>query len=199
MAVNVEWQVKPPGKKGDEPQMYPRITDCEVIGEERLSKLMAARGTLSQGMALAALSDLAEVMAELLSDGKAVNIPALGSFKLSIGSDAEIHPNSDGRMRSVVLRGVNFQPSNELMDGIGKPTFKWRPATGMAIAPSVDQLLPKLEQYFQTRDSITRAEFEQMYGLKRTTAYDRLKKLEEAGVIQAVGHGPGTVYKKVGQ
>ena len=198
MAVNIEWQVKPPGKKGEKPQMYPRITDSEAIGEEQLAKLMAAHGTLSQGMALAALSDLAEVMAGLLGEGKAVSIPALGSFKLSIGSDAEIHPDSDGRMRSVIVRGVNFQPSSELMDAIGKPTFRWRPSTGVAIAPSVDQLVPMLAQYFQTHDSITRAEFVQMFGLKRSTACDRLKKLEEAGVIRAVGHGPGTVYKNLG-
>lgn len=197
MAVNIEWQVKPPGKKGEQPQMYPRITDSEVVSEEQLAKLMAAHGTLSQGMALAALSDLAEVMAGLLGDGKVIDIPALGSFKLSIGSDAEIHPDSDGRMRSVVVRGVNFQPSSELMDGIGKPTFKWRSTTGVAIAPSVDQLVLKLAQYFQTHDSITRAEFERMFGLKRSTACDRLKKLEEAGVIQAVGHGPVTVYRNV--
>ena len=197
MAVNIEWQVKPPGKKGEKPQMFPRITDCEVIGEEQLAKLMAAHGTLSQGTALAALSDLAEVMGRLLGDGKAIHIPALGTFKLSIGSDAEIHPDSDGRMRSVVVRGVNFQPSNELMDAVGKPAFKWRPATGVAIAPSVDQLVPQLAQYFQTHDSITRAEFESLFGLKRTTAYDRLKKLEEAGAIQAVGHGRVTVYRNV--
>ena len=63
MAINIEWQVKPPGKNGETPQMFPRITDCEIVNEQQLAELMASHGTLSRGNAKAALSDLAEVMA----------------------------------------------------------------------------------------------------------------------------------------
>ncbi|MGM9708041.1 MAG: hypothetical protein ACI3ZB_00315 [Prevotella sp.] len=48
--------------------------------------------------------------------------------------------------------------------------------------------------FFLTHDSITRAEFEHPFGLKRITAYSRLKGLEEMCVIQAVGYGKETVY-----
>ena len=44
--------------------------------------------------------------------------------------------------------------------------------------------------------SITRATFAQMFSLKRTTAYLRLKELEQMGVIQAVGRGKETKYIK---
>ena len=33
-----------------------------------------------------------------------------------------------------------------------------------------------------------------MFGLKRTTAYSRLKELEELGVLQAIGQGRETQY-----
>ena len=194
MAINIEWQVKPPSKHEDKPQMFPRITDSEIVSEQQLAELMASHGSLSRGNAKTALEDLAEVMATLLREGKAIHLPQLGSFKLSIGTDAEIHPDSDRRMKSIVVKGVNFQPAQEFMDAIGKPSFQWKPTTGVAIAPSADQIVPRLAKYFQTHDSITRAEFERTFGLKRTTAYSRLKELEEMGVIQTVGHGKETIY-----
>ena len=194
MAINIEWQVKPPSKNEDKPLMFPRITDSEIVNERQLAELMASHGSLSRGNAKSALGDMAEVMADLLREGKTINIPSLGSFKLSIGTDSEIHPDSDRRMQSIVLRGVNFQPAKELMDAIGKPTFQWKPTTGVAIAPTLEQLIPQLLIFFKTHDSITREEFERIFGLKRTTAYMRLKELVKTEVIVAVGNGRETKY-----
>ena len=132
MAINIEWQVKPPSKHENKPQMFPRITDSEIVNEQQLAELMASHGSLTKGNAKVALDDLAEVMADLLREGKTINIPSLGSFKLSIGTDSEIRPDSDRRMQSIVIRGMNFQPAQELIEAIGKPTFQWKPTTGVA-------------------------------------------------------------------
>lgn len=194
MAINIEWQVKPPGKHKDKTQLFPRIADSETVNERQLADQISSLGSLKRGNARAALTDLAEVMADLLKEGKTINIPMLGSFKLSIGTDEEIHPDSDRRMQSIVVKGVNFQPAKELIDAIGKPTFQWKPTTGVAIAPTADQLIPQLMAYFKTHDSITREEFERTFDLKRTTAYMRLKELVKMGVIQAIGNGRETKY-----
>ena len=194
MAINIEWQVKPPGKHDSKPQMFPRITDSEIVNEQQLAELVASHGTLSRGNAKTALNDLAEVMAGLLKEGKTISIPSLGSFKLSIGTDSEIPPDSDRRMQSIIVRGVNFQPDQELLDAIGKPTFLWKPTTGVAIAPTLEQIIPQVLTYFNAHDSITRDEFERIFGLKRTTAYMRLKELKEMGVIQTVGNGRERKY-----
>ena len=196
MAINIEWQIKPPGKSEGKPQMFPRITDSEIVNEQQLAELISSHGTLSRGNAKAALNDLAEVMADLLRGDKTIHIPLLGSFKLSIGTDSTIHPDSDRRMQSIVVRGVNFQPAQELIDTIGQPAFLWEPTTGVAIAPTADQLIPQLLTYLQTHGSITRDDFERTFGLKRTTAYSRLKELVKMGVIVAVGSGRNTKYVK---
>lgn len=194
MAINIEWQVKPPSKNEDKPLMFPRITDSKIVNEQQLAELVASHGTLSRGNVKTALNDLAEVMAGLLKEGKTISIPSLGSFKLSIGTDSEIPPDSDRRMQSIIVRGVNFQPDQELLDAIGKPTFLWKPTTGVAIAPTLEQIIPQLLTYFNAHDSITRDEFERIFGLKRTTAYMRLKELKEMGVIQTVGNGRERKY-----
>ena len=194
MAINIEWQVKPPGKHDSKPQMFPRITDSEIVNEQQLAELVASHGTLSRGNVKTALNDLAEVIAGLLKEGKTISIPSLGSFKLSIGTDSEIPPDSDRRMQNIIVRGVNFQPDQELLDAIGKPRFLWKPATGVAIAPTLEQIIPQLLTYFNAHDSITRDEFERTFGLKRTTAYMRLKEMEKMGVIQSVGNGRERKY-----
>lgn len=194
MAINIEWQVKPPGKHDSKPQMFPRITDSEIVNEQQLAELVASHGTLSRGNVKTALNDLAEVIAGLLKEGKTISIPSLGSFKLSIGTDSEIPPDSDRRMQNIIVRGVNFQPDQELLDAIGKPTFLWKPTTGVAIAPTLEQIIPQLLTYFNAHDSITRDEFERIFGLKRTTAYMRLKELVKMGVIQAIGNGRERKY-----
>ena len=194
MAINIEWQVKPPGKHDSKPQMFPRITDSEIVNEQQLAELVASHGTLSRGNVKTALNDLAEVMAGLLKEGKTISIPSLGSFKLSIGTDSEIPHVSDRRMQNIIVRGVNFQPDQELLDAIGKPTFLWKPTTGVAIAPTLEQIIPQLLTYFNAHDSITRDEFERIFGLKRTTAYMRLKELVKMGVIQAIGNGRERKY-----
>ena len=194
MAINIEWQVKPPGKHDSKPQMFPRITDSEIVNEQQLAELVASHGTLSRGNVKTALNDLAEVIAGLLKEGKTISIPSLGSFKLSIGTDSEIPPDSDRRMQNIIVRGVNFQPDQELFDAIGKPTFLWKPTTGVAIAPTLEQIIPQLLTYFNAHDSITRDEFERIFGLKRTTAYMRLKELVKMGVIQAIGNGRERKY-----
>ena len=194
MAINIEWQVKPPGKHDSKPQMFPRITDSEIVNEQQLAELVASHGTLSRGNVKTALNDLAEVMAGLLKEGKTISIPSLGSFKLSIGTDSEIPLDSDRRMQNIIVRGVNFQPDQELLDAIGKPTFLWKPTTGVAIAPTLEQIIPQLLTYFNAHDSITRDEFERIFGLKRTTAYMRLKELVKMGVIQAIGNGRERKY-----
>lgn len=89
---------------------------------------------------------------------------------------------------------MNFQPDQELLDAIGKPTFLWKPTTGVAIAPTLEQIIPQLLTYFNAHDSITRDEFERIFGLKRTTAYMRLKELKGMGVIQTVGNGRERKY-----
>ena len=194
MAINIEWQVKPPGNHDSKPQMFTRITDSEIVNEQQLAELVASHGTLSRGNVKTALNDLAEVMAGLLKEGKTISIPSLGSFKLSIGTDSEIPPDSDRRMQNIIVRGVNFQPDQELLDAIGKPTFLWKPTTGVAIAPTLEQIIPQLLTYFNAHDSITRDEFERIFGLKRTTAYMRLKELVKMGVIQAIGNGRERKY-----
>lgn len=59
MAINIEWQIKAPGKNEEKPQMFPRITDSEIVSEQQLAELVASHGTLSGGNVKTALKPIA--------------------------------------------------------------------------------------------------------------------------------------------
>lgn len=40
MAINIEWQVKPPSKNGEKSQMFPHITDSYTVSEQQLAELI---------------------------------------------------------------------------------------------------------------------------------------------------------------
>ena len=49
MAINIEWQVKPPSKHEEKPQMFPRITDSDTVGENELAEMIASQGKCQDG------------------------------------------------------------------------------------------------------------------------------------------------------
>lgn len=198
MAIDIEWQIKPPHKNdnGDKPKLFPRKAKVDVADENLLAKKLAAHSGISTGVALAVLEDMGEIMGELLREGKDINISSLGRFSLSIGCDEDVYSDTKNSKQKVAVRGVRFQANKELMEVVGEPTFREVARNADIVATSADALIPLLDEYFKTHSHITRAEFESAFNLKRATATLRLKELTNMGVIKQEGAGKNTKYIK---
>lgn len=198
MAIDIEWQIKPPHKNdnGDKPKLFPRKAKVDVADEKLLAKKLAAHSGISTGVALAVLEDMGEIMGELLQEGKDINISSLGRFSLSIGCDEDVYSDTKNSKQKVAVRGVRFQANKELMEVVGEPTFREVARNADIVATSADALIPLLDEYFKTHSHITRAEFESAFNLKRATATLRLKELTNMGVIKQEGAGKDTKYIK---
>ncbi len=198
MAIDIEWQIKPPHKNdnGDKPKLFPRKAKVDVADEKLLAKKLAAHSGISTGVALAVLEDMGEIMGELLQEGKDINISSLGRFSLSIGCDEDVYSDTKNSKQKVAVRGVRFQANKELMEVVGEPTFREVARNADIVATSADALIPLLDEYFKTHSHITRAEFESAFNLKRATATLRLKELTNMGVIKQDGAGKDTKYIK---
>lgn len=198
MAIDIEWQIKPPHKNdnGDKPKLFPRKANVEVVDENLVAKKLAAHSGMSMGVALDVLEDMGTIIAGLLRDGKDVNISSLGRFQLSIGCDEEVYSDTKNSIQKVAVRGVRFQANKELMEVVGESTFREVARNAAIIATSVEELIPLLDEYFKTHSHITRAEFESAFNLKRATATLRLKELTNMGVIKQEGAGKDTKYIK---
>ena len=68
MAIDIEWQVKPPTKKGEtnQPQLFPRIVNADVVGDAELADKIASHSGLSRGVVTNVLEDLANMKRLLL-------------------------------------------------------------------------------------------------------------------------------------
>lgn len=198
MAIDIEWQIKPPHKNdnGDKPKLFPRKAKVDVADEKLLAKKLAAHSGISTGVALAVLEDMGEIMGELLQEGKDINISSLGRFSLSIGCDEDVYSDTKNSKQKVAVRGVRFQANKELMEVVGEPTFREVARNAAIVATSAQELVPLLDEYFKTHSHITRAEFESAFNLKRATATLRLKELTNMGVIKQEGAGKDTKYIK---
>lgn len=198
MAIDIEWQVKPPhnGKEEGQPQMFPRIANGKVIGEQELAGIMAKNTSYTRGMAKALLDDLSVVMSDLLREGNTIDIPSLGTFRLSLGTDSKVTPSTDAAAQKVAVRGINFRPSKAFMQLVSTPSFRTVARNAVPVVPSAARLLPALSGYLDVHGSITSAEFARIFSLKRSTASLRLQQLIGMGAIKAVGHHRGTRYVK---
>lgn len=198
MAIDIEWQIKPPHKNdnGDKPKLFPRKAKVDVADEKLLAKKLAAHSGISTGVALAVLEDMGEIMGELLQEGKDINISSLGRFSLSIGCDEDVYSDTKNSKQKVAVRGVRFQANKELMEVVGEPTFREVARNADIVATPADALIPLLDEYFKTHSHITRAEFESAFNLKRATATLRLKELTNMGLIKQEGAGKITKYIK---
>ena len=198
MAIDIEWQIKPPHKNdnGDKPKLFPRKAKVDVADENLVAKRLAAHSGMSMGVALDVLEDMGEIMGELLREGKDINISSLGRFSLSIGCDEDVYSDTKNSIQKVAVRGVRFQANKYLMDTVGEPTFREVARNAAIVATSAQELVPLLDEYFKTNSHITRAEFESAFNLKRATATLRLKELTNMGVIKQEGAGKDTKYIK---
>lgn len=198
MAIDIEWQIKPPHKNdnGDKSKLFPRKANVDVADENLVAKRLAAHSGMSMGVALDVLEDMGEIIGGLLRDGKDVNISSLGRFQLSIGCDEDVYSDTKNSIQKVAVRGVRFQANKYLMDTVGEPTFREVARNAAIVATSTQELVPLLDEYFKMHSHITRAEFESAFNLKRATATLRLKELTNMGVIKQEGAGKDTKYIK---
>ena len=141
MAIDIEWQVKPPTKKGEtnQPQLFPRIVNADVVGDAELADKIAAHSGLSRGVVTNVLEDLADVLATMMHEGKEVSLSSIGRFRLSIGTDADISPDTVNSTRKICVRGINFQPSDTLLNAIANPSFRQVARNASVVAPSTEQ------------------------------------------------------------
>lgn len=198
MAIDIEWQPKPPNRSDEnaELQMFPRIVNSDIVDEDALAKIMSDNDVYTRGQVKGLLTTLGETIAKLLAEGKTIELSDLGSFKLSIGTNGAVTPSATGSVRNVEVRGINFQPSRELMGRISTPKFHVVARNATPVVPSAADLVAPLSEYLESHASITRTEFATLFKLKRTTACDRLKELQEMGVIKSVGSNRDTKYVK---
>ena len=198
MAINIEWHTVPSRKDNSDgkSRLFPRIVNAGVVDNNELAEILANRSHLSKGTVLCVLDDLSDAIASLLCEGKKVDVSSLGRFRLSLGTEAVVTTEESNTTRGIHVRGVKFQPSGDLLQSIGKPSFRINDRRATIVKYSATDLLPRLKEFMQQHTVFTSSEFAQLFHFKRSTALVRLKELTDMGEIKKIGNGKDTRYAK---
>lgn len=197
MSIKIDWQKYPPQKNAgddEEPHYFPRTKDSRLITDEELFARMSLHSGKHRSYYMPALEDLSQAIAETLLEGNIVKLSDLGTFSLGLGTHDAVTESNFTEMENILINGVKFTPSENLLQRLQHPEFKWSPER--ATHPQLDdeQIVQYLEDWFITHDTITRQEFCNLLQMSRTTGTNWLNKLIDKKVVRKIGHNRDTRY-----
>lgn len=103
---------------------FPVAVGSNPITEGMLYETISHRTTLEESDIKGALSALADIIAEQLSQGNTVNIPELGTFSLSLTSDRKIETADDKQAADHIhVAAINFRAKKALHRRMRSVTF----------------------------------------------------------------------------
>lgn len=203
--ITIDWQPMPPHKanatdastaSSQEPRYYPRINNSRTVKADELFKLASqeAGNIFSHGELQAAFCHVINALATQLQSGNNVEIPDLGTFRLQIEADKDMHLHDLNSTHHVHVRGTSFVPSRSFMSQIGEVPFKWQPSGLPSVHLTDSQILERLSQWFDSHDTIKRKELSQLTNLKQTATHSLILRLISEGTLIRSGRGKNTTY-----
>lgn len=181
---------------GEKKKYHVRTTNRQTLDSDDLMREAEQRSSVTCADWTAVVEGLVDTLMEHLSEGKRIHINKLGYFSVGIGSTEDEDPKAMTR-RTVQVTGVNFQPEKDFLKHIkSKANFvrdRYKSHTADLSPIEVDDLLT---EYFKSHRSMTRAQFQQLCGMTRSTAYRRLTALVqgEHPSLLCKGHKNATTY-----
>lgn len=105
---------KKPGQGKDGEQLwFPRLTSSQQVNLKQMAEILADRSTASRGDVYLIVMGLAQLIPELLADGKTVKLDSLGTFRLQARVDTSPSPDLVSSRHIKEIRAI-FRPDNEI-------------------------------------------------------------------------------------
>lgn len=188
---------------GDEVVLYPQMFGRGVFDTDELAQQLSERCSLTPGDVKAALSGLADMMAERMAAGYSVRLDGIGVFTASLGLvDGKEREQADGTRRnaaSIKVRGVNFRADRQLVqrtDANCHPERTTRRFATSSTRYTPQERLQLALDYIATHGSMRLDDYVRLTGLTRSTASRELCRLagDATSGLQSSGRGPVKCY-----
>lgn len=188
---------------GDEVVLYPQMFGRGVFDTDELAQQLSERCSLTPGDVKAALSGLADMMAERMAAGYSVRLDGIGVFTASLGLvDGKEREQADGTRRnaaSIKVRGVNFRADRQLVqrtDANCHPERTTRRFATSSTRYTPQERLQLALDYIATHGSMRLDDYVRLTGLTRSTASRELCRLADDATsgLQSSGRGPVKCY-----
>ena len=194
---------KMPSLNGDETVLYPQMFGCGVFDTEQLARQLSERCSLTPGDVKAALSGLADMMAERMAMGYSVRLEGIGVFSASLGlAEGKEREQSEGPHRNaanIKVRGVNFRADRRLVahtDANCHPERTTRRFASSSARYTPQERLRLALDYVATHGRLRLDDYVRLTGLTRSTASRELCRLaaDASSGLRASGRGPVKCY-----
>ena len=191
-------------------RVYPKMVTNRTLSRKEFVKMMQHyhRG-ISESTTEAVLTDVVDMLADMLSMGCNVNLEGFGTFSLSLGfeDDKPTEMQTDDDMmkyRKVGVENVNFNSSPEFVKAVKMETDcdLEREMSGVKVIRkqfySKEERIARALEVIEKNGVLTLGDYASINNLSRTAASMELKELtcDKSSPIDSLGRGSHKVWVK---
>ena len=191
-------------------RVYPKMVTNRTLSRKEFVKMMQHyhRG-ISESITEAVLTDVVDMLADMLSMGYNVNLEGFGTFSLSLGfeDDKPTEMQTDDDMmkyRKVGVKNVNFNSSPEFVKAVKMETDcdLEREMSGVKVIRkqlySREERIARALEVIEKNGVLTLGDYASINNLSRTSASMELKELtcDKSSPIDSLGRGSHKVWVK---
>ena len=191
-------------------RVYPKIVTNRTLSRKEFVKMMQNyhRG-ISESTTEAVLTDVVDMLADMLSMGYNVNLEGFGTFSLSLGFEddkpTEMQTDDDlMKYRKVGVKNVNFNSSPEFVKAVKMETDcdLEREMSGVKVIRkqlySKEERIARALEVIEKNGVLTLGDYASINNLSRTAASMELKELtnDKTSPIDSLGRGSHKVWVK---
>ena len=191
-------------------RVYPKMVTNRTLSRKEFVKMMQNyhRG-ISESTTEAVLTDVVDMLADMLSMGYNVNLEGFGTFSLSLGfeDDKPTEMQTDDDMmkyRKVGVKNVNFNSSPEFVKAVKMETDcdLERVMSGVKVIRkqlySKEERIARALSVLEKNAAITLGDYAYINDMSRTAASLELKEITEdpTSPIRSIGRGSHKVWVK---
>ena len=191
-------------------RVYPKMVTNRTLSRKEFVKMMQNyhRG-ISESTTEAVLTDVVDMLADMLSMGYNVNLEGFGTFSLSLGfeDDKPTEMQTDDDMmkyRKVGVKNVNFNSSPEFVKAVKMETDcdLEREMSGVKVIRkqlySREERIARALEVIEKNGVLTLGDYASINNLSRTAASMELKELtnDKTSPIDSLGRGSHKVWVK---
>ena len=191
-------------------RVYPKIVTNRTLSRKEFVKMMQNyhRG-ISESTTEAVLTDVVDMLADMLSMGYNVNLEGFGTFSLSLGFEddkpTEMQTDDDlMKYRKVGVKNVNFNSSPEFVKAVKMETDcdLEREMSGVKVIRkqlySKEERIARALEVIEKNGVLTLGDYASINNLSRTSASMELKEItaDRTSPIGWMGNGSHKVWVK---
>ena len=191
-------------------RVYPKMVTNRTLSRKEFVKMMQNyhRG-ISESTTEAVLTDVVDMLADMLSMGYNVNLEGFGTFSLSLGfeDDKPTEMQTDDDMmkyRKVGVKNVNFNSSPEFVKAVKMETDcdLEREMSGVKVIRkqlySKEERIARALSVLEKNAAITLGDYAYINDMSRTAASLELKEITQdpTSPIRSIGRGSHKVWVK---